>query len=117
MSSDTCDFPAKKDFDEWMRKWELEKQEQAAMREQIAEQLKGARVVSFKNERGGMLYLHPAVRKDRTSDWQLTTISYDGVPWGHNNPPSFLEGAYRALGISEDGYWNEHGYSIHEVAR
>jgi hypothetical protein len=82
-----------------------------ALRRDIDAKTKGAKVVSFVNSRGGRLVIHPAVRPDAESDWQLTTIGCDGRPWGHVNPPTFQEALYRALGISEDGYWNESGYS------
>jgi hypothetical protein len=82
-----------------------------ARRQEILQQTNGARVVSFKNSRGGRLVVHPAVRTDAKTDWQLTTIGQDGIPWGHNNPPSFEEAIFRAIGVSEDGYWNESGYS------
>lgn len=82
-----------------------------ALRQEILERTKGARVVSFKNRSGGRIVVHPAARTDADSDWQLSTISSNGMPWGHNNPPTFEEAIFRASGVSEDGYWNEHGYT------
>jgi len=76
----------------------------------------GAKAVRLVNESGGQLLIHRATRTDRTSDWQLTTVSaHDGRPFGHNNPPTFQEAVLRAVGASEDCYWNEHGYEIVEV--
>jgi hypothetical protein len=83
-----------------------------ALRQEILEKTAGAKVVSFVNSRGGRLVVHPAVRQDADTPWQLTTIGCDGLPWGHNNPPTFQEALYRAIGCSEDGYWNESGYSF-----
>lgn len=84
----------------------------AARRKEILEKTQGAKVVSFRNKQGGRLILHRATRQDADSDWQLSTIGYDGIPWGHNNPPSFEEGLYRAICASEDSYWNESGYEF-----
>ena len=84
----------------------------AARRQEIVEKTQGAKVVSFVNKDGGRLILHRATRTDADSDWQLSTIGYDGIPWGHNNPPSFEEGLYRAIAASEDSYWNESGYAF-----
>lgn len=83
-----------------------------ARQKKIQERVKGARVVVFKNESGGRLVVHPAVRSDKTSDWQLTTLGPDRIPWGHNNPPTFEEAVNRAIGASDDYYWNEHGYEL-----
>lgn len=78
----------------------------------------GANAVRLINKQGGQLLIHRATRTDRTSDWQLTTISaFDGKPFGHNNPPTFEEAILRAVGCSDDCYWNEHGYEIVEVIR
>lgn len=82
----------------------------AARRQEILAKTQGSKVVSFRNARGGRLILHRATRQDADSDWQLSTIGYDGIPWGHNNPPTFEEGLYRAIAASEDSYWNESGY-------
>jgi hypothetical protein len=84
-----------------------------AIRENASQRISGAKVVSFKNQSGGRLVLHPAVRKDATSGWQLTSMSgHDGRPNGHYNPKSFDHGWQNALGVGEDGYWNEHGYEV-----
>jgi phage gp29-like protein len=86
---------------------------QAGRREQAAQRLQGAKVVSFKNDSGGRLVLHPAVRKDATSKWQLTQMSsHDGKPWGHENPPSFEHGWQNAIGVSDKHLDNWHGYEI-----
>lgn len=84
-----------------------------AKRANALNRIGGARVVSFKNQSGGRLVLHPAVRKDATSGWQLTSMSgHDGRPNGHYNPKSFDHGWQNALGVGEDGYWNERGYEV-----
>ena len=73
----------------------------------------GARVVALINkETNWRLILHPAVRADKTSDWQLSNLESTGIPIGHTNPPSFKEVLRRALGVGKDGYWNERGYEI-----
>ena len=84
----------------------------AARRQEIVAKTQGAKVVSFRNKDGGRLILHRATRTDADSDWQLSTIGFDGIPWGHNNPPSFEEGLFRAIAASEDSYWNESGYTL-----
>lgn len=84
-----------------------------AKRASALNRIGGARVVSFKNQSGGRLVLHPAVRKDATSGWQLTSMSgHDGRPNGHYNPKSFDHGWQNALGIGEDHYRNERGYEV-----
>lgn len=81
------------------------------IRQDVLAATKGAKAACFRRAAGGRLVIHPAVRQDRTSDWQLTTIGDDGLPWGHNNPPTFEEAVLRAAGVSDDYYWNETGYS------
>lgn len=72
----------------------------------------GARVISFKASDGQRLLLHPAVRSDRTSDWQLSYIGSDGRPSGHSNPESFQHGLHQALGVYHHPYYNHHGFDI-----
>lgn len=82
----------------------------AARRREILAKTQGAKVVSFRNKDGGRLILHRATQPTAESDWQLSTIGYDGIPWGHNNPPTFEEGLFRAICAAEDSYWNNSGY-------
>ena len=82
-----------------------------AIRQRLLDETQGATVVSFTNRSGFRLVIHPAVRADRESDWQLTTMGFDGRPCGHNNPPSFQEALFRAGGVSDECYWNESGYT------
>jgi transposase InsO family protein len=77
---------------------------------------KGATVARFVSESGLQLIVHRSTRTDRDGDWQITTIGYDGKPCGHCCADSFEEAVLRCVGASKSGYWNEHGYSLVEVA-
>lgn len=91
----------------------LAKHGNEAKKQQASERAEGAKVVAFKNNRSGLrMLLHPAVRSDRTSDWQLSTIGSDGRPSGHYNPDSFSDGLHQALGVHHQPYWNHHGFEI-----
>jgi len=84
-----------------------------AKREAAAERIPAdAKVIAFKDSRGRRLLIAPAVRADRQSAWQLSNIQADGTPSGHVNPPTLEAAIHRALGISDDHYWNEQGYEI-----
>ena len=90
----------------------MKKMSDETLREEIMKKVDGASVVSFKANDGRRMIVHRATRTDATSEWQLSSIGYDGIPSGHENPPTFEEAVYRALGISEDGYWNWHGFEF-----
>jgi RNA polymerase sigma factor (sigma-70 family) len=91
----------------------LAKHGNEARKQQAEERASGAKVVAFKNDRSGLrMLLHPAVRNDRTSDWQLSTIGSDGRPSGHYNPDSFSDGLHQALGVHHQPYWNHQGFQI-----
>lgn len=91
----------------------LNRKGREAKREQVLKQCEGANIVCFSKFDGtkSRLVLHRSTRTDTDREWQLTSIGYDGMPWGHNNPPSFEEGLFCAVGAGTVSYWNEHGYS------
>ena len=89
----------------------MRKMSDEVLRKQILDMVSGATVVSFKANDGRRMVVHKATRTDATSEWQLSSIGYDGIPSGHENPPSFEEACFRALGISNDTYWNWHGFN------
>lgn len=77
---------------------------------------KGATAARFENKSGMQIIVHRSTRTDRDGDWQITTIGYDGKPCGHCCAESFEEAILRCVGASKAAYWNEHGYSLVEVA-
>jgi hypothetical protein len=77
---------------------------------------KGATAARFQSESGLQLIVHKSTRTDRDGDWQITSIGHDGKPWGHNCADSFEEAVLRCVGASDNGYWNNHGYQLVEVA-
>jgi len=76
---------------------------------------KNARAVLLVNQSGSQLIVHPSTYREYCGQWQLTTLGPDGTPWGHTNAPTFLEAILRAVGASDDYYWNEHGFEITDV--
>lgn len=81
----------------------VDQRKQAAM-----DRVKDAKVVSFKHADRGRQVLHPAVRKDAGSPWQLTQMSsHDGKPWGHHNPKDFTEGVHEAIQSGYEVEWTD----------
>lgn len=76
----------------------------------------GATAARFVNKSGMQLIVHRSTRTDRDGDWQITTIGHDGKPCGHCCAESFSEAVLRCVGASKSNYWNEHGYTLAEVA-
>jgi hypothetical protein len=77
---------------------------------------RGALAARFANKSGLQLLVHPSTKPGRDGQWQITSIGYDGKPFGHCCAPSFDEAVLRCVGASQNGYWNEYGYSLVEVA-
>jgi len=77
---------------------------------------RGALAARFANKSGLQLLVHRSTKPGRDGQWQITSIGYDGKPFGHCCAPSFDEAVLRCVGASQDNYWNEYGYSLVEVA-
>lgn len=81
----------------------IDQRKQAAL-----DRVKDAKVVSFNHPDRGRQVLHPAVRKDAGSPWQLTQMSsHDGKPWGHHNPKDFTEGVHEAIQSGYEVEWTD----------